>query len=116
MREFGVGKNARQNAAIVRVARRITSSPSEKWDRLAAAKRLKTSPQIADKLFLATLGKTVAKTVLSARMELALKYVKSGGRDFASLARAAGYADVSSLSKAFKRYYGKSLRNFSKTE
>ena len=115
-REFGVRKNARQNAAVLRAARRIKLSPAEKWDRLAAAKMLKTSPQIADKLFLSTLGKTVAKTVLDARMELVLKSVKSGARDFPALARAAGYADVSSLSKAFKRYYGKSLRNFSKTE
>lgn len=49
-------------------------------------------------------------------MELALKFVKSGERNFATLAKEAGYADVSSLSKAFKRYYGKSLRNFSKEQ
>lgn len=116
LREFGVRKDPRQNAAVLRVARLIEKSPAENWDRLAAAKKLKTSPQNADKLFLATLGKTVAKTVLDARMELALKFVKSGERNFATLAKEAGYADVSSLSKAFKRYYGKSLRNFSKEQ
>lgn len=113
-RLFGGAKSI-AGCAVSAYAERIAGAPSKNWSRTAAAKHFGVSPAVADKMFLEATGKTVAKTVAAARMKTALKFIENGGRDFEKLAAKTGYSSVSALSKAFKRFYGKSLKNFAET-
>lgn len=114
-RLFGGSKISR-SGAVSAYAEAIAKAPSKNWNRTAAAKHLKVSPAVADKMFLEATGKTVSKTVAAARMKAAAKFLENGGRDFEKLAAKTGYSSVSALSKAFKRFYGKSLKNFAETD
>ena len=58
-------------------------------------------------------GASFAKCAFRHKMQNALAMLK-GGASVAETARAAGYADAFAFSKAFKRNFGKSPKNYMK--
>ena len=67
---------------------------------------------MAEKLFVKYTGMTISQNVYTARMRLAEKMIAAGCKDYQKIADKTNYSSVAALSKAFKRFCGKSLRNF----
>lgn len=110
-RQFGA-KGGDEEQTIRACAENIASKPQKNWSRNAAAARLGLAPAIADKLFVKYTGMTISQNVYTARMRLAEKMIAAGCKDYQKIAAKTNYSSVAALSKAFKRFCGKSLRNF----
>ncbi len=92
----------------------ISKNPAKSWNRISAAKYFKCPPNALDNTFSLLYGATFSKLVKSIRIKKAFEFIENGEKDYAKIARKVGYANVSSLSKAFKAELGKSLRNIQK--
>ena len=110
-REFFETGGSRFESALETVATEVRNNPQGNWHRSTVAKELRVREWDIDNHFKKHHSKTFAKFVLSARMGKAAKLLSEGLLTNSEIAKLTGYADRSSLSKAFKKYYGKSLKN-----
>ncbi len=111
-REFFETGGDRLETCLEKTAMEICGNPQENWRRSTVAKALNVGEWDIDNHFKKRHSKTFAKFVLSARMEKAAKLLAENSLTNTEIAKRTGYADRSSLSKAFKKYYGKSLKNY----
>ncbi len=111
-REFFETGNDPLETYLEKTAMEICNNPQEDWRRSTVAKALNVGEWDIDNHFKKRHSKTFAKFVLSARMETAAKLLAKNSLTNTEIAKRTGYADRSSLSKAFKKYYGKSLKNY----
>ena len=111
-REFFETGGDRLETYLEKTAMEICCNPQENWRRSTVAKALNVGEWDIDNHFKKRHSKTFAKFVLAARMEKAAKLLAENSLTNAEIAKRTGYADRSSLSKAFKKYYGKSLKNY----
>ena len=93
---------------------KIMHYPSKDWNRISAAKYFKCPPNALDKTCSNLYGATFSKIVKNIRLQKTLKLIEEGETNYEKIAKKVGYGNVSSLSKAFKHEYGKSLRNILK--
>lgn len=89
------------------------SGAAREYDITAAARDLNTNIVALNRLCRTRLGASFAKCAFRHKMQTALAKLK-GGASVAETARAAGYADAFAFSKAFKRHFGKSPKNYLK--
>ncbi len=113
-RSFGYKKARLSRADIDEYIDKIAHAPSKRWNRISAAKYFKCPPNALDKICSRFYGMTFSKIIKSIRIKKTLELLESGEKDYAKIAGKVGYANVSSLSKAFKAECGKSLRNILK--
>lgn len=110
-RDFGAAARAKK-ATLLEYAEKIRQNPAKKWNRIDAARAFQCPPNALDKLCQKTYGLTFAKFVRDMRIKRAAEMLESGVADYRKIARAAGYASVSALSKAFKAERGAPLSRF----
>lgn len=91
---------------------RVKNTLSEDWDIVRAVKFFKLPPKRLDALFKNRFGSSFSKTLLGWRMDEARRIVSSKPCGLEVVARKVGYSDAFSLSKAFKRFFGKSPSDF----
>lgn len=78
------------------------------------AKRLSLSPRQTQRLLMACYNKTFQEKKAEARMSAAAILLGDKKRSIASVADALGYATLEQFSTAFRKYYGKSPRDYRK--
>ncbi len=111
-REFHIEISSKTNNKIDILSKKIQSSPSTDWKRKKSAKELSISEIKLDAIFEEKFSLTFSKFVLKTRMDKTLSLLNETNLTFAGIAQKVGYADQSALSKAFKKYYGSSLKNY----
>lgn len=78
------------------------------------AKRLSLSPRQTQRLLTACYNKTFQEKKTEARMSAASILLRDKNRSISSVAEALGYATLEQFSTAFRKYYGKSPRDYRK--
>lgn len=111
-REFDNPRSFSRRISLDLLLEEIRKSPSKDWSREAAAKLMRTSPAVLDAECVKSHSMKFSKIVLKTRMQKTLELLRGEDMNYPQIAKAVGYANTSSLSKIFKAYYGKSLRNF----
>lgn len=91
----------------------LGSRLGENWTANLAADRIGVSNKILDGYCRKVYMKSFAKRLLDMRMTKARALLGEGVYSSEEIARAIGFSDKHSLSKAFKSYHGKSPKNFS---
>ena len=113
-RTFGHAQARLSRAELDEYVDEIIRTPSKNWNRISAAKHFKCPPNTLDKICSKFYGATFSKIIKNIRIKKTLEFIESGEKNYAKIAEKVGYANVSSLSKAFKAERGKSLRNILK--
>ncbi len=91
---------------------KMSQNLGKDYNRETAAKYFNCAPNLLDSLCLKLYSLSFSKILLKMRMKKALELLHGKSMPFSEIANKVGYSNTSSLSKAFKAYYGKSLRNF----
>ncbi len=112
MREFQIKSESKTHDKLDTLAQEIQKNPDLDWKRLSQAKKFSISGAKLDAIFEEKFSVTFAKFVLKSRMDKTLSLLKEDELTFNEISKKVGYADQSALSKAFKNYYGKSLKNY----
>jgi len=113
---FGESDNRNETDALGKLAAEVKNFPNRNWSRFVAAKSAACKECVLDRYFVSRHSRTFAKYLLDARMAETLKLLSRRNLTFSEIAERTGYADQSSLSKAFKKYYGKSLKKYREIE
>ena len=112
-RELSIGEFAdSKKAACDERADSVKNYPERIWNRKKAAQTLKCGASEIDAYFKNRHYCTFAKFVLKTRMDKTLALLTKKRLNFSEIAKSVGYADQSALSKAFKKYFGKSLKKY----
>ena len=87
---------------------KVKSTLHKNWTIASASKFFGLSPRKLDELFKRKFSDTFSKTLLFWRMQEARRLLSTDATPLEKVAAKTGYADAFCLSKAFKRYFGKS--------
>lgn len=87
---------------------KVKSTLHENWTIASASKFFGLPPRKLDELFKRKFSDTFSKTLLFWRMQEARRLLSTDPTPLEKVAAKTGYADAFCLSKAFKRYFGKS--------
>ncbi len=113
-REFSAEDFNESFVFVNRLADEIQNFPNKNWKSKDYARKLSVSQPYLDSMFFKKFSLTFSKFVLKIRMEKTLKLLTENILNYSEIAKEVGYMDQSSLSKAFKKYYGCSLKNHKK--
>lgn len=87
---------------------KVKSTLHKNWTIASASKFFGLPPRKLDELFKRKFSDTFSKTLLFWRMQEARRLLSTDATPLEKVAAKTGYADAFCLSKAFKRYFGKS--------
>lgn len=76
--------------------------------------RLSLSPRQTERLLMSHYGMTFSKKRLESKMNTATYLLREGNMNISQIAQKLGYSSVEHFSTSFRRYYGKSPRNYMK--
>lgn len=81
---------------------------------LALASRLSLSPRQTERLLISHYGMTFSQKKLESKMNTATYLLREGNMNISQIAQKLGYSSVEHFSTSFRRYFGKSPRNYLK--
>ena len=117
---MSLGKKAATTDALRSAVLRATQYLEENIDRRVAVTELAhkagVSPYHFQRVFREVVGETVEKHALRLRIERAAYYLKFSAWHIQEVALAAGFESQASFTRAFRRYYGKSPKQFREDE
>ena len=110
-------KNSRVGAeytVAVKAAKLLNESFNKELSLSSVADRLAVSPQYLSKAFAKSFGEGFSSYLSSLRLKFAAELIKTTDESLTAISLEAGFGNFSHFSRAFKRAFGKSPREFRK--